>query len=174
MKKKLNPRRIPLPKAAIKIDEIVEEAMKDDMYHSWLVVAEALVNLEYVNAYEVQSLCDEVNEFSKKDADSKALAHAESLMGIGPRPRLDISRVKSPIELEKFKRKVTRVAMYTSLAVICLGLEKTGKFSKDDLHRIFFSADITLAEIDAGTDNYEEIEQRLLNQMVKIEPDEDL
>lgn len=33
LKKKINPRRIPLAKSAIDKEAIVEEAMKDDMYH---------------------------------------------------------------------------------------------------------------------------------------------
>ena len=36
-KKKLNPRRIPLPKSEVNKDKIVQEAMKDDMYHAWLL-----------------------------------------------------------------------------------------------------------------------------------------
>ena len=37
-KKKVNPRRVPLPKKAIDKDAIIEEAMKDDMAHVWLLV----------------------------------------------------------------------------------------------------------------------------------------
>ena len=59
--------------------------------------------------------------------------------------------------------------------MICLGVESTDRFSKEDLKRIFFSADLTLAEIDNGVNSYKEIEQELLNHMVKIEmAEEDL
>ena len=44
-KKKVNPRRIPLPKNAVDKDAIIEEAMKDDMAHGWLLVASALSDL---------------------------------------------------------------------------------------------------------------------------------
>ena len=40
-KKRVNPRRIPLPKNAVDKDAIIEEAMKDDMTHGWLLVASA-------------------------------------------------------------------------------------------------------------------------------------
>jgi len=48
-KKKVNPRRIPLPKNAVDKDAIIEEAMKDDMAHGWLLVASALTDLGYDN-----------------------------------------------------------------------------------------------------------------------------
>ena len=173
-KKKLNPRRIPLPKSEVDKDKIVEEAMKDDMYHAWLLVATALVDLEFARPEEIQSLCDQVNLFAKKDATDDAMDRADKLMGIGPKPRLNIKRVTSPIELKKFKKKVGRIALHTSLAVICLGLERTGKFGNDDLHRIFLSADLTQAEIDVSRESYSNLEQQLLNKMVSIELDAEM
>ena len=173
-KKKINPRRIPLSKAAVDKDKIVEEAMKDDMYHAWLLVATALVDLEYAQPSEIQILCDKVNLFAKKEATNDAMERADKLMGIGPKPKLNIERVKSPIELEKFKKKVKQIALHTSLAVICLGLESTGKFNDGDLHRIFFNADLTQAEIDEGLEDYNNLERQLLNKMVSIELDEEM
>ena len=173
-KRKMNPRRIPLAKSAINKDTIVEEAMKDDMYHGWLLVATALVDLEFARPEEIQSICDQVNLFAKKDAAKDAMDRADKLMGIGSKPRLNIDRVTSPVELMKFKKKVKRIALHTSLAVICLGLESLGKYSGEDLHRIFLSADLTQAEIDAGTESYDELERQLLNQMVTIELDSEM
>lgn len=173
-KRKINPRRIPLAKSAINKDTIVEEAMKDDMYHGWLLVATALVDLEFAKPEEIQSICDLVNLFAKKEAGKDAMDRADMLMGIGPKPRLNFDRVTSPVELMKFKKKVKRIALHTSLAVICLGLESLGKYSSEDLHRIFLSADLTQAEIDAGTESYDELERRLLNQMVTIELDSEM
>ena len=173
-KRKMNPRRIPLAKSAINKDTIVEEAMKDDMYHGWLLVATALVDLEFAKPEEIQSICDLVNLFAKKEASKDAMDRADKLMGIGPKPRLNFDRVTSPVELMKFKKKVKRIALHTSLAVICLGLENIGKYSNEDLHRIFLSADLTQAEIDAGTESYDELERRLLNRMVSIELDSEI
>ena len=59
-KKKVNPRRIPLPKNAVDKDAIIEEAMKDDMSHGWLLVASALSDLGYDN---ISELSDAVNRF---------------------------------------------------------------------------------------------------------------
>ena len=173
-RKKVNPRRVPLAKSEINKDRIVEEAMKDDMYHAWLLVATALVELEYAKPEEIQGLCDQVNLFAKKDATNDAMARADKLMGIGTKPRLNIERVTSPIELAKFKKKVRRIALHTSLGVICLGLESVFKFDEKDLRRIFLSADLTQAGIDAGKDSYDNLERQLLNKMVAIELDDDM
>ncbi len=50
--------RIPLPKNAVDKDAIIEEAMKDDMAHGWLLVASALSDLGYDN---ISELSDAVN-----------------------------------------------------------------------------------------------------------------
>lgn len=173
-KKKVNPRRVPLAKSAIDKDTIVEEAMKDDMFHAWLLVATALVDLEFAKPEEIQGICDQVNQFAKKDATSDAMDRADKLMGIGSKPRLNIDRVTSPVELVKFKKKVKRIAIHTSLAVICLGLESIGRYDSEDLHRIFLNADLTQAEIDAGSNSYDNLERQLLNKMVSIDVDKNM
>lgn len=59
-KKKVNPRRIPLPKKAIDKDAVLEEAMKDDMEQAWLLVASASADRGYEN---ISELSDAVNRF---------------------------------------------------------------------------------------------------------------
>lgn len=177
-KKKVNPRRIPLAKSAVDKDVIVEEAMKDDMSHAWLLVASSLVEQEHISADELYELSDAVNAYIsnktlKSGSDNSELKRAEKLMGkSNPFKNLDPSRIHSPVELEAFKKKVVKVAIHTALSVICLGLDSTGRFSEEDFHRIFLGADLTLAEIESGVSSYEEIEQALISQMVKIEVDE--
>ena len=68
-----------------------------------------------------------------------------------------------------FKKKVQKVALQVALSVIYLGLKGTGRFSEDELKKIFFSADLTMAEIESGTNSFENIEKELLNRMVKFE-----
>ncbi len=148
--------------------------MKDDMYHAWLLVANSLIDLELAQPSQIQNICDSVEQFARKEAHKEEMKRADELMGIRPMPRLDASRVTSTVELAKFKKKVERVALHTSLSVICLGLEATGRYSDMDLRRIFMSADLTQAEIDAGGESYDNLERILLNQMVKIELDEEL
>ena len=169
-KKKVNPRRIPLAKSAIDKDAIINEAMQDDMFHAWLLVASALVELGLARPDEIHDLSQHVNQYSKTHHPERLdVEKGEKLMGIGEKPRLNVDRVTSPVELEKFKARVRRVALYTALCSICLGLEDTGRFSPDDLHRIFLAADLTEAEIAAGQESYDDLERNLLNKMVKIE-----
>ena len=78
-----------------------------------------------------------------------------------PYENLNISAVKSPYDLEKFKKKVKRLALHTSLCVLAFGLEESGKYSEEELRSIFFSVDLTLAEIEAGINSYKNIEKEL-------------
>ena len=166
-KKKLNPRRIPLAKREINTESIVEAAMKDDMAHAWLLVAGPLLN--YISADELEKTADTVNDYIRKHCAGKEELERISKLIETKKPRVDPSYVRSAVDLEKFRRKVERIALHTGLCVICLGLESTGRFSNEELKRIFFSADLTLAEIDSGVNSYEEIERELMKHMVKIE-----
>lgn len=165
--KKVNPRKIPLAKKDINKDEIINSAMKNDMAHAWYLVATALLEQELVSPTDIPAMCEEVNQFSLTTrADEVKLAQAEKLMG-RKRPKvLSISRVKSKADLEKFKKNVEIVALHTSLAVICLGLNK--RFSDETLRRVFLSADLTAAEVDSGRLTWKDLEQRLREQMITI------
>lgn len=165
--KKVNPRRIPLAKRDINKDEIINSAMRDDMAHAWYLVATALLEQELVSSADIPALCEEVNQFSlTARAEEVKLVQAEKLMG-RKRPKvLSMSRVKSKSDLEKFKKNVEKVALHTSLAVICLGLEK--RFSDDILRRVFLSADLTEAEVDSGRLTWKDLEQELREQMITI------
>ena len=120
-KKKVNPRRIPLPKNAVDKDAIIEEAMNDDMTHGWLLVASALSDLGYDNISELSdavnsfietgsALDDETKNIQKKAAWSSKehrdaeIRRARSVLGI-PNTPLNAYKVKSPVELAAFKKK---------------------------------------------------------------------
>ena len=158
MKKKVNPRRIPLPRNAINRDAIIEEAMKDDMSHAWLLVAGPLLD----RGHELPPLADAVSAYVNKNTDKPTnravLTRVEKALG---KPRIDPSHVKSPVELEAFKRKVWRVAMETSLCIVYLGLE--GLISEDELKDIFFSADLTLAEVERGLTDFDTLQREIVS-----------
>jgi hypothetical protein len=159
--------------------------MKDDMTHGWLLVASALSDLGYDNISELSdavnsfietgsALDDETKNIQKKAAWSSKehrdaeIRRARSVLGI-PNTPLNADKVKSPVELAAFKKKVQKVALQVALSVIYLGLEGTGRFSRDELKKVFFSADLTLAEIESGANSFENIERELLNRMVSFE-----
>ena len=169
-RKKTNPRRIPIARKDIDTDAVVEEAMKDDLVHAWLLTADALINQEHINPDELSGLADAVNRYIETESkqDKREIVRAEKMVAT-KRPRVDLNYVRSPYDFEKFKKKVERIALQTGLCVICLGLESTGKFSEAELKRIFFSADLTLAEIDIGVNSYESIQNELLKKVETLE-----
>lgn len=159
-KKKVNPHRIPLSKNAFNKDAILAEAMKDQMTHAWLLVAEPLIEA----GYDLMSLSEYVAEYMRigikeKDMDSD-LKRAYSDLGF-KFVSLASSRVKSPVELEAYRRKVEQAVLNNDLCIIYLGLEK--KLEKEALQKIFFSADLTRAELEHGMTNYDELKERLVD-----------
>jgi hypothetical protein len=116
---------------------------------------------------EIQNMQGKTAQRMKEHRDAE-MRRAREIIGI-PDMRLNPEKIKSPVELEAFKRKVKRIALYTALSVIYLGLEATGQFEMEELKRIFLSADLTMAEIESGVNSFEQIERDLLNRMVKIE-----
>ena len=174
-KKRVNPRRIPLAKSEIDRDAILNEAMQDDMYHAWLLVVNAMIELQMVPINDIQIIADEVNLHTSKTSFGAAgkdseINRAEVLMGISsPYSNLNPSGIKSAVELQAFKKKVYRVAIHTALCVLCLGLDSTGRLSHDELRALFFHADLTLAEIEHGINSYEKLAEGLSENMVSLE-----
>ena len=165
-KKKVNPRRIPIPKAAVDSKAILEEATADDMYRAWLLVGNALIDLAIIPVDELPALSDEVNRFIKDTGDERQKAsemrRAEAMMGIRkPYGVLDPSYIRSEAELKAFKSKVYKLVTFTALCVLYLGLERSGKFDELQMKRIFLNIDLTLAEIDRGYNSYQKLEQAL-------------
>lgn len=165
-KKKTNPRRIPLAKKEINKDEILHDAIKGKMDNGWILVASELYDQGHKNIFELN---EAVSAYSDKAAGFANMERAEAIMGIPASTHLSVKQIKSPVELEAFKKKVHWVAIRTALAVICLGLESTGQFTEEELRKVFFNVDLSLAEVESGRTSYEEIERGLLNKMVKDE-----
>ena len=173
-KKKINPRRIPLPKSAIDKNAILEEATKDDMYRAWILVVNALLNLELVSVNEIERLADNINRYIsssafKVKAKDSEMSRAEKIMGMKTFQNITPDHIKSPIQLEAFKKKVYRMATHTALCILCLGLEN--QMSDMDLKRLFFNVDLTMAEIEAGLTTYGILEAEIGN-LVFIDVDE--
>ena len=65
-KKKVNPRRIPMAKKELDTYAIIDETMKEDMAHAWLLVAAALVEQELIKPDEIGDLAGAVNRYIEK------------------------------------------------------------------------------------------------------------
>ena len=148
--KKVNPRRIPLARREIDKEAILEDATRDDLYHAWLLVFNAMIEQEQIAFDDIVDFTEAVNAYIRKPSNNDALKkdetrRAELLMGIPcPHANMNLGRIKSAVELEAFKRKVYRVAIHTALSVLCLGLKSTGRFNKFDSYDIYDEAGETV------------------------------
>ena len=171
--KKTNPRNIPLARRDVNKAAILEEATKDDMFHAWLLVLTALVDSHPLS--DISSLTKSVNAYVAKSSPSgingqDQMRVAETLVATPkPRQNLNVDMIRSPVELEQFKKKVERLAVYTALCVICLGMLSSGRYSSEELKSIFFSANLTLAEIEHGCTTYEGLELNLTHAGIQVE-----
>ena len=177
--KKLNPRRIPLAKSQIKNSDILEEATKDDMFRAWLLVLNALFDQEMISKEEIPELVGCVNRYMQRTSYSQNekdnnLRRAITLMGIPcPYEHISPDGVKSTVELEAFKKKVRKVAIHTALSVVCLGIDSYGKYDHEQIRRIFFNVDLTLAELEHGTTSYPELYKLLETRGIVLEREND-
>ena len=158
--KRINPRHIIVDKRNINLDEVVDEAMKDDMRHAKLLVGNALLDQEQMGIDEIKSLMEACGEF---DATERNIRYAERLMGIKKRPQVSLDSVSTAADLKKLKANMEKLALHTALCSICLSLREKG-FSEERLSRIFLAVDITRAEIESGKDGYEKLERRMENE----------
>ncbi len=166
-KKKVNPRRIPLGKAAIDTHRIIQDAMKEEMRHAWYLVVSALLETELAKPEKIPDLADECNRyFRTANAVMSKLGHAEEITGRKRPARLDANHIKSQVDLDRFRKNVEKMALHTSLCVFCLGLEK--RFSSEELKRRFLVEYLTEAEIDSGRLDYKELELQLESKNIQI------
>ena len=168
-KKKVNPRRIPLARKYVDKDAILEEDVKGKVADAWVLVANALYEEGYTDIDEIDQ---EVSHYLDSDAYVKAgreeLRRAGALMSTQPSAsHMKVENIRSAVELEAYKKKAQSVALYTALNSICLGLMQTGKFSEEELRRVFFNVDLSLAEIERGRSTLKKIEKELAGRMVK-------
>ena len=170
--RKTNPRNIPLARRDVNKAAILDEATKDDMFHAWLLVLTTLIDSQPLS--EISSIIKSVNTYVTKSASeingTDQMRIAEDIVPVSkPHQNLNVDMIRSPIELEHFKKKVERLAVYTALCVICLGMLSSGRYSSEKLKSIFFSADLTLAEIEHGCTTYEGLKLNLTLAGIQVE-----
>ncbi len=153
-RKKLNPRHIPMTGRSINLDAIIDEAMRNDMDRAKLLVGNAL--RDQMSPNEINEMLDSLQE---SDVTEAAVSHAEQLMGITERPRVDLSAISTGADLKKFKAKMKKLALHTALCSICLGLEEKG-YTPEQLRSIFAEVEQMKNKIDNGEITYKELGNR--------------
>lgn len=175
-KKKVNPHRIPVPKGAVDSRAILEEATKEDMYRAWLLVGNAMIDLDVIPASEVPALSDAVNRYiAASGSERERAAEMRRAEAVIPSKKpcgvLDPSGIRTQAQLSSFKDKVYKLATFTALCVLYLGLEKSGRLDENQLKRIFINVDISMAEIEYGLNSYKKLEQSLGEALKTASPD---
>ena len=152
-RKKLNPRHIPMTGRSINVDAIIDDAMRNDMNHAKLLVRNVL--REQMSPEKANEILDSLQEY---DVTEDTVSHAEQLMGITERPKVDINAISTGADLNKFKLKMKKLALHTALCSICLGLEENG-YTEDQLRSIFSEVEQTKKKLYNGELTYNELEK---------------
>ena len=158
-KKRINPRRIPMPKSGFDKEKIINEASSGNLYFAWLLILHTMLEHEAKTPEEIQRLWNAANSTLIQQCISTwQLEKAKKLMGYGqPFPNLGFHEAHSEVEMAIYKRKAQQNALHIALASICLGLDATGQIDHAQLHRIFSNVDLTIAEIESGYNSYDQL-----------------
>ena len=165
--KRVNPNRIPVSKEELNENQILTEASTGNMYFAWLLILPTLSEQENMSRKRILEIWDAVNEYASqpRPQDLKAseeTRRAEKLMGLSmPHPHIDMDHIRTKGDLLAVNRKLKEDALHSALCIICLGLEETKQLSHEELRRLFFNVNLTMAEIESGITSYDRIAKQL-------------
>lgn len=163
--KRTNLNRVPISANSIDEERIIAEVSVGNMYYAWLLLIPVLIEQEGTPKERIVELWNIVNDYASNSlvmrADVKAATkHIESVIGYKtPYPTIDFRAIRTQGDLESIKRKLKKNALHAALCTIALGLQSTGQYSDEQLRRIFFNADLTLAEISNGMTSYVDLSE---------------
>ena len=81
-KKRVNPRRIPMPKSSFDRDVIINEASSGNLYYAWLLVLHAMLEYEAETPEERRRLLNAANQTTiRENIRDWRLMEAAKLMG---------------------------------------------------------------------------------------------
>lgn len=172
-KRKTNPRRIPISKSDIDRNAIIDEATRDNVYYGWLLVVKAMCEQDGMTNDTIMDAWNMVNQMTSgangKHLDTDAVsARAKEIMGFGLPYSISFSHIHSQVELDIVRRKIHVNAIYSAFFIICVAIEKLGKFTTDEIHRIFLCADLLQAEVEGGCNSYDNIAAELAERGIYI------
>ena len=169
--KRINPHRIPIARTDVNIDALIAEANQGTLYHAWLIVFLCLLEQENLTHDEAIIAWNAVNDYNSvpKRLEHMDVAKAEELTGITiPHKDIYVNKIQSAADLDKIRQTLKRSAMGVAFGTIGLGFYYRGHFTEDRIKRIFFNADLTLAEIEQGIISYEKISEELLTYGIQL------
>jgi len=176
-KKRTNPNRIPIALGKIDRNELLASVSHDNMYYAWLLAIPALMQQEGFTSEKIIELWDAVNEYvSSPDLKGERLMRELSAIEKGinchaPYPSVPIEDIRSKADLESVRRKLKKNAIYTAICMILVGLRATQAFDFELLGRVYFNADLTLAEIEHGYTSYGDLRNWAIEQDIIVTED---
>ena len=173
--KKVNPRRMPMIKKQFSKEAVLEEANYGNLYYGWLLVLHTMLEQSNLTVEAVKSFWDEANTTALSGSRSSyEIERAEGIMGIRkPYPNLDLMPVRSPVDLERYRRKARKNAIHIALCSICLGLDASEHYASEGLSNLFMNAMLTMAEIESGCTTFDTLSDEIAAKGVKLEQTED-
>ena len=161
--KRINPRRVPMPKDSAIAEQIIERASRGNSVYAWILVLHSMLyhvaesDEERLRAWNV---ADSVRV--RESLDLKSIHDAESIMGLRlPHPNLAKKQIASLGDAVTYERKAKENALFFGLCAIALGLQAANAYDSAQLRRIFANADLTFAEIEHGSTTYEELAKEI-------------
>lgn len=161
--KRINPRRVPLSKGNAVREQIIERASRGNSVYAWILVLHSMlfhVAKSDEERLRVWNVADSVRV--RESLDLKNIRAAEDIMGLRyPYPNLAKQQIASLGDAVVYERKAKENALFFGLCAIALGLQATGAYDGEQMHRIFSNADLTLAEIEQGSTTYENLAKEI-------------
>lgn len=142
------------------------------MYYAWLIVFPCILEQEGLPFEKAIEAWEDVKTYNAKlrHLEQFDVSRAEDLTGIPiPHKNLHIGKVRSAAELESIRQKLKKNIMGIAFGTIGLGLYYEGHFSENTIRRIFFNADLTLAELERGSTSYDQLYEKLLSYGIQLE-----
>lgn len=173
--KRVNPNRIPIEKSILNRQAYIEHACESGLHHAWLLVLSVLVEQEDLPITAIWDLWNDVNSRSSALEQSGkwldyGVEHAAAIMGFDTpsvsRPYSD--EIRTLADKNAFMRRIEHNSLLSSLSLICLRIDATKRFEKEQLRQVFLNVSITRAEIENGYKSYNGLIKLLGDHGIKL------
>lgn len=152
-KKKVNPNRIPVSQKSLSVEDEVTRITMSMTYRGWLIMIGALSDFYETTGDEMLALWNEVNAYAGTVRSFEGTEHylkkLETLTGLSiPFEKVTFSGISSQGELNRFRRRVERNAVYSAIAIIAEPMVEKKMYSEEKLCEVIKRALSLNEEID--------------------------
>lgn len=158
--KRVNPRKIPVSANMKDVDRILAEAGKDNLYFAWLLVMSNLMDQEQEDAPVIAELWESVKTYNETHREIKwvDIHRAEQLFGFCiPCRNVRLETIRNAAELESVRSRLRKNSVAVAICALLLGIKHSGYYSDAELKRLYLNVELTLAEIENGSNTYKKL-----------------